>query len=181
MVFRNSYQCHWSSPAVHSPASPCFFNQPSLQCLSSAIASLLRIRQHSIIPDSPTSVSVGRCIDMIDQLMDWYWSLTVKLHWQTANYCLAECEPQWTEFIGQFSIMGVPYEKHNTVKSCKDLCISMAPCVAVDFNHDDNTCKLHPTPDHLKADATLRCNETTQYRLKRTCTSGQQSVTSIVS
>jgi len=81
----------------------------------------------------------------------------------------AVCEPQWTEFTGQFSLYGVGYNESQTLASCQDYCITLSTCVAIDFSLVHNRCWIHVNPDHLNSDTTFSHNGTNQYRLSRTC------------
>ena len=75
----------------------------------------------------------------------------------------------WEEFVDQNSIFGQRYDAYKTLPSCQAFCVSVAACVAIDFNFNDMSCWLHVNPIDLYANNTYFQSRTNQYRLDRTC------------
>ena len=83
--------------------------------------------------------------------------------------CCAACPPQWTEYEDQNSIYGVRNDSHRTVPACQDYCASVAACVAIDFDFNDDSCWLHLQARDLLEENTFSQQNTTQYQINRTC------------
>ena len=78
------------------------------------------------------------------------------------------CPPRWTQMVDTNSLSGVQ-NTHQTVRDCQDHCANVSTCVAIDFDFNDNSCWLHSSPRDLFENNTFSQNNTTQYRINRTC------------
>jgi len=72
-------------------------------------------------------------------------------------------------FVNQNSIFGILYIEYTTAQSCRDFCVSVPSCVAVDFDYNDDTCWVHTNPAALLPENVYSSNNVTQSRIDRSC------------
>ena len=92
--------------------------------------------------------------------------------WWSWKWSFAVCTPRWSTFPSQNSLYGVRNDAYGTPESCQAYCVTVATCVAVDFDSSDNSCWLHINAADLLDATTHWQRDSTQYRLNRNCITG---------